>query len=140
MSAISTSNNGPRIVSSTYWGSDYDKKGAVYLSVNAGTWRLMLPTAFDSLTELLAAEGVAITRGIWRERGVLDAVEILFDDGSESPFAFHIGTSQVDRLPPGDDRTERKIVLYGPGPTELGELPCFYRRGKIPCLKEWKLP
>ena len=36
-------NNGPEIISPNYWDSDYAKKGYVYLSVNAGAFRLRGP-------------------------------------------------------------------------------------------------
>ena len=40
-----TTNHGPLILSSTFWGSEYDQTGKLFVSVNAGAIRLLVPAA-----------------------------------------------------------------------------------------------
>ena len=48
-----------------------------------------------------SAKTVVISRGPWPDGGKADAVEALFDDGTE--LVIHFGVEQVDRLLPNTD-------------------------------------
>jgi hypothetical protein len=134
--------NGPEIISTNYWQTKHAQRGLFYLSTNAGCFRLLVPAVQEgAIAEMATAREVIISRGVWPERGRHDALEILFEDDSDSPFALHIVTEQVDRLPDASDRDRPgqparwKLAVW----TEAGkllELPCRYRLvKKIPCLK-----
>lgn len=139
MAKFTVQNDGPEIVTSDYWASSLAREGHVYLTPNAGVWRLLVPEGWRHLADAKAAAGVCITRGSLYGR---DAVEILFDDGSQNPLALHTTTQAVERLPADDDGHKlRTITVWGDGPEKLLELPCYYRlRPSLPCLEDWKKP
>ena len=81
-------NNGQLILASNYWNSDYARAGKVYLSVNAGAFRLLLPDLFTSeLADMRTALEVFISRGPWPAQRCSDAIELLFDDWTDNPYA-----------------------------------------------------
>lgn len=68
-----------------------------------------------------------------------DALEILFEDGSESPFAVHLLVEQADRVPAASDegRTFRLAIWTENG--KRGEMPARYRRvPRLPWLEPWE--
>lgn len=142
MSVIQVENDGPEIISTNFWDSEYAENGYVFLSINAGCFRLLVPSMAlnDALWD---ASKVLITRGPFPAQGRNDTLEILFEDGTESPFCFFIGTNQVDRMPLDSDRDSPgrppkwSFSLY----TDAGKhfsLPARYRLAKkIPHLKPW---
>lgn len=139
---IEIQNDGPKIVASNYWDSQAARDGYVYLSANAGSWRLLVPSDWAGLAEMgESVEGVCITRGSYPRLGFADGVEILFDDKSDAPYCLHISTASIDRLPPGSDREQRSIIIYGPGAVEIARHRCLYRtRSTLPCLDPWRQP
>src|SRR3990167_2306796 len=101
---LTIENDGPRIVRTNYWSSEHAARGAFYVSVNAGAFRVLVPEAVrDVVAEMRTAKEVVISRGPWPAERRDDALELLFDDGSASPFALHIGVEQIDRLPSAQD-------------------------------------
>lgn len=100
---ITITNNGPLIKRTNYWNSQYAKWGAIYLSLNAGAWRILVPPAQAAamLAEMRTGKEVIFSRGPWPEQNRADALEVMFDDGSDGPFALHIGQEQWDVLPTG---------------------------------------
>lgn len=101
---LSIKNNGPDIEETNYFESEYAKRGIFYVSVNAGAFRLLVPPQYESaIPEFLTAREVVVSRGPWPENRRADAIEILFDDHTDSPYALHFGTEQIDRLPPKED-------------------------------------
>jgi hypothetical protein len=140
---IETRNNGPLIVSSTYWGSDMEKMGLLYLSINAGAFRLLLPAGREDLVEeMRTGKTIVISRGPWADpvgRGN-DSLEILFDDGTKTPFSIHLGAPQADRLPADSDAGRECIlsVWMAPGgvPEMVFQSKCWYRLApRIPFLQ-----
>ena len=137
-------NNGPEIISTNYWSSQAAQKGYVFLSVNAGCFRLLVPTAQGiPIDDIMTAQVVLITRAPWPEIGNRDALELLFEDNTDDPFVINIVSEQVDRMPLDRDRDRPgqpprwKFAVY----TEDGkifECPARYRKAKrLPCLKRW---
>ena len=105
MDLISVHNDGPDIVETDYWATPNAAQGYFYLSINAGAFRLLVPEAHTAaLRDWASAREVIISRGPWREGGKGDAIEILIEDGSDSPYVIHMGTDQTDRLPLDADR------------------------------------
>lgn len=109
---VKTVNNGPEIVSTSYWHTEAALRGYVYLSINAGCFRLLVPDAFVTVNSWIKeaisrADCVIITRGPWREMGKSDGIEILFEDHSDEPYALHIVPEQVELMPAASARQAR---------------------------------
>ena len=137
---LEITNEGPAIVSTNYWETDFAEAGAVYLSVNAGTFRLLLPDRLNpALNNMRTAREVIISRGPWPAQRRTDAIEILFDDGSASPYVIHIGLEQIDRLPfDSDAGRSSECTVWTRGPKLELSLPARYRRSvKLPDLSPW---
>jgi len=143
--SIKIENNGPALVWTNYWESQYAAQGYVYLSINAGCFRLLVPKGKGiPLDDMREASVVLITRGPWPEIGKYEALEIIFDDGSDEPSFIHIAADLVDRMPVDSDRDRpgqppRWILsVYNQDGKQL-ELPARYRKAKkIPYLKRWE--
>lgn len=137
MPTLTTRNDGPRILASDYWGGEYDAAGYAVMDGNAGAVRLLLPTGMDGVADMRAARGVAITVGRHAQLG-REMVEILFDDGSDAPFALYLAPEACSRLP-GKNRSA-PFLVYGPGPELLIETVCAVRRAQLPHLAPWRSP
>ncbi len=142
---IEVLNDGQKIIDTNYCNSEYAKKGYVVLSINDGCFRLLVPTGRGvPIDDIKTGKVALVTRGPWTDMGGRDAIELLFEDYTDSPFVLHIVTEQVDRLPLDRDRDRPgqpprwKFALY----TEEGkvfECPARYRKAKsLPCLKKWR--
>jgi hypothetical protein len=132
---ISVSNDGPKVVDTNYWSSDLARRGMLYLSVNAACIRLFAPSALNAgdltgVTEVIVSRG-RVSRG--------DAVELLFEDGSNTPFVITLSVGQCDRLPASSDQGRAlKVALYQNGQC-VREWPARYRIVKrLPCLAPWR--
>lgn len=138
---IETVNHGALIVSSTYWGSEMERAGKRYCSVNAGAIRLLMPASLRAeVEEMRTSKQVILSRGPWPANGLPEAVELLFDDGSDSPFVIHLSPESFDLLP-AKPAAGREWVLSvwdrkkGRAHKAL-ERPCHWRRVPvIPWLK-----
>jgi len=105
---IQIENRGQAIVKTNYWDSEYAQAGMFYLSWNAGAARLLVPDAQKlTLPEMRTAKYVIVSRGPWDDHGGRDALELLFEDGSDAPFAVHLVSEQTDRPDPGDGSGRR---------------------------------
>lgn len=138
---IVTQNNGQEILSCSYWGTHAEQEGYYYLSPNAGCFRLLAPGKSDrQIAEMQSARTVIISRGPWPDQNRPDALEVLFDDDTQSPFALHLTIEQCERLPAATDAGREFVFALwtGPTPQKVFTRPCFYRlTPKIPCLKPW---
>lgn len=93
-------NAGPLIASTTFWDTGYAAAGKMYLSVNAGAFRLLLPKQWaGALPEMATARVVRVIRGPAERIGKADAIRIMFDDASDSPYQIDLSLEQCDRLP-----------------------------------------
>lgn len=133
-------NDGPVVSRTDFFDSEYAAKGALYLSWNAGAARVLVPDNRQGwLNEMATAREVIISRGPWPAKGASDALELLFDDGTDSPFAVRIGVDQTDRLIP-DQRIETGLeVLVITRAGVVLRLPGRYRRvAQVPCMQAWE--
>ncbi len=138
-------NDGPELLETNYWDLEHAKKGYLHLSINAGCFRLLLPKAAGvSEEEMKSCSVVLVTRGPWPSEGKLDALEILFEDYSESPFMIHLSSQQCERMPLDSDRDRPgqnpkwMFALYNEE-GKVFECPARYRKAKrIPYMKAWK--
>lgn len=129
------SNNGQEIVSTDFWESKWNDNGMLYLSVNAGAFRLLVPDNcrdFD-LNEVNTAKVIVISTG--KGMGRECVFEILYDDYTNSPYSMHFGTEQSDRIPT-ESKGEFRFIIYKKGMEKVLDTKCYYRKvNKIPCLK-----
>jgi hypothetical protein len=140
---ILTENHGPLILSSNYWGSEMERANKRYVSVDAGAVRLLMPASLrHEIEEMRSAQYVVLSRGPWPNAGLPDAVEFLFEDGTDSPFAIQLSPESFEMIP-AEPPEGREWVLSvwdlkkGKAHKAL-ERRCHWRRvPKIPWLKPW---
>ncbi len=145
MTLIKLENNGPELVATNYWITEHAAKGFVYLSANAGSFRLLVPKSSGlSIPDMQnGAQYAIISRGSWAKQGNRDALEILLEDHSDTPLTIHILRDQADMLP-ADTEVDRPgqpprwtLAVYSENGKQF-ELPARYRRVEtIPYLKGW---
>lgn len=134
---LTITNNEGEIASTNYWETEASQKGLFYLSTNAGVLRLLVPVANESwlpdMTE--GVKEVVLTRG--RFNNVNDVVEIMFEDGSPSPFALHIAHEQLDRLwLREDERKPHRFTIWAKDRGKIAEFTCWLRRAaNLPYMK-----
>lgn len=140
MTTITISNNGQEIEFTNYWDSEHARRGYVFLSWNAGAGRLLIPDSQGALLpEMKSGKYVIVSRGPWIDQGGRDAVELLFEDGTDSPFALHLVAEQCDRMIPATDQGGGLVVTAWTRAGEQLRLPAKYRKvDEIPCLAPWK--
>jgi hypothetical protein len=141
---ILTENHGPLIVSSTYWDSAIEEAGKVWISVNAGTIRILVPRVVRRIiNDMRNAKYVILSRGPWPDKKLDDAIELLFEDGSDEPFCLHLSPESFDNLP-GEPEVGREWALSvwdlkKGKPHKSVERKCHWRRvAKLPCLQPWE--
>lgn len=126
-------NDGPRIVATNYWDLPAARAGKVLVSINAGAFRVLLPPALEpALADMATARECVVSRGPWPGAGLRDALEILFDDGSDSPYALHLAPESFDRLPTAENAGLAWILSAWTQPRrgvphKALERPCYYR-------------
>ena len=127
------------ITETNYWESEYALGGFFYLSLNAGGYRLLVPPIHEgSVDEMQTGKVAVISRGPWTAQGKQDAVEIMFDDDSDSPYVLHLDAVQLDRMPMASDQGWKGTLLVYTRELHLAlTLPVYYRQVKeLPCLKK----
>jgi hypothetical protein len=139
-------NDGAEIKATNYFDTPGARAGKFFLSLNAGAFRLLVPiTQYMALAEMRTARGAAVSRGNHDgTKGLTgDGVEVLFDDGTDSPFALHLGMASLHSIPPASE-SGRRVVLsvwtagQGGGVTKALELPCTFRvADRLPDLRPW---
>lgn len=91
---ITIRNDGQALVATNYWDSEHAARGLCYLSANAGALRLLVPSAAgDMLADMRTGKRVTIEPSA-HAAGLID---IVFDDGTDAPFALAIDPQQIDR-------------------------------------------
>jgi hypothetical protein len=143
-STLRITNHGPLIVASNYWDSELARAGKLFVSVNAGAIRILLPPAsYGALGDMRAAKECVLSRGPWPKEGRTDAIEILFDDDSDQPFALHLTPESFSLLPaepPAGHEWVVSVWTQKDGkPHKALERLCHWRRvDQVPYMKTWK--
>lgn len=139
MSLLTIRNAGQRILVTNYWDNEHAAAGLFYLSWNAGAGRLLVPDSQTAaLADMRSAECVIVSRGPWPQAGKAEALELLFEDHSDSPFAIHLGAEQTDRLIPDIQQGGGFVIAAWTRAGEQLRLPGKYRRvARLPCLDPW---
>lgn len=136
---ITITNRGQAIAETDYWSSEQARAGYLFLSWNAGAGRVLLPDSQKQmLREMKTAEFVIVSRGPWVDQGGREALELLFEDHSDSPFSVTLLAEQCDRLLPEVDQGGGFLVsVWTRGGLKLS-LPGKYRAvDALPCLEPW---
>jgi hypothetical protein len=136
---IAIQNQGQRIVSTDYWDSEHAKAGYFFLSWNAGAARILVPDSQKAvLREMRGAKHVIVSQGPWTDQGGREALELLWEDGSDSPFCLHLVAEQCDRLIPETDQGGGFVVAAWTRSGQKQRWPGKYRIvDHIPCLDPW---
>lgn len=145
-------NNGPLIVSTSYWKTERAKLGLIFCSVNAGAIRMLLPKKLASdqriLDDMDTAKVCLLTRGVLKLPAAPPAeegIELMWDDGSVSPFAIYLTAEAFDMLPaeppPGGRSWMVTIWVEDEAtgqPRHVRTFPCYWRRAdRLPYLKPY---
>lgn len=111
-------NDGPRVVSTDYWQTEHAARGLVYVSGNAGVWRLLLPrAAHGCLPGIRTGKSVSIEPSLQEPARCWDVV---FEDGSDSPFFIAVDSRQFDRAVEPGRNVRLTIYPEGLDPIEFG--------------------
>ena len=136
-------NDGENIAKSNYWGSEIERAGKFFLSLNSGAYRLLWPRCRKGyIREMKTAKEVVISLTPQStEAGGM--VEILFDDHTPSPFVLYTSTLGVDRLATPAGILQLKFSLWSADfagkPVCKFRRPCFIRVvSGLPCLQPVK--
>lgn len=141
---IQTTNEGPLITASNFWQSEAARRGFLYLSINAGAFRLLVPssrrTAIRDMRQ--GARHVVISmlsRELWRDGAY--CVEWLVEDGSSSPWSCQLSAGQIDRAPgPADVGIQWRASVWEESagrPHQCMELPAYFQIvPRLPWLKK----
>lgn len=118
---IEIQNDGPEILSTNYWQTEHAQHGLLYLTGNGGTWRLLVPPAAgEMIAEMRTGKSVTIEPSIQAPGRCWD---IVFEDGTESPYAVALDKQQVDRkMEPG-----KCTLSVWTRAGKAMELPCVIR-------------
>lgn len=102
-------NESAKIVSTNFWDSEYDRRGLVYLSVNAGALRLLLPKnkAGEWLKEIKTSKKCVIEKSA--NPGYVDLV---FEDGTDAPFALSVHVEKQTDSDLALNRANLKMIVY----------------------------
>jgi hypothetical protein len=129
-------NNGPEIFSSNFWDSE---TASFFLSVNAGAARLLIPDSRIDEIRKMTGKLVILSRGPCWPQADKDAIEIMFDDGSKTPYSIQLMEEQTDQLISasmhGRDLT---FSAWGKNAVKIFERPARFRTViRLPCLEAW---
>ena len=85
---------------------------------------------------MASAQYVIVSKGKWEGR---DALELLFEDGSEAPYSIHLVTEQTDRIIPDHQHGERFAFAIWAKEGLVKSLTGKYRVvDTLPCLEPWE--
>jgi hypothetical protein len=136
---LTIQNRGQAIAHTNYWDSDHARRGYLYLTWNAGAARLLIPdVAKPLLHDMKNAQEVIVSRGPWTAHDHRDALELLWEDHTDTPFAIHLVAEQTDRLLPETDQGSGFVVTAWTRGGCKARWPGRYRVvDAIPCLQPW---
>lgn len=142
---ITVGNDGPRLVSTNYYDTPQAQQGFLFASWNAGVLRILLPdNQAHVLPDMQSARNIVVTKGQHFAYG-LELFEILFDDGTDEPFAVLLDPRNSDRQVGKESHgktldvhvyTREGCAGIWPGRFRLAPLPCLMPINWLP--QPWK--
>lgn len=103
---LTIDNHGPLILSSNFWRTEQAAAGALYLSVNAGAFRLLVPASQRAAISDMRPGAKYIVVSMLRAsewRAGEYCAEWMVEDGGGTPWSCHLSAGQIDRAPGPDD-------------------------------------
>jgi hypothetical protein len=143
MSPVEIINHGPLIASTNYWTLAVEEAAKVFVSVNAGAIRVLVPRAHRRIIEeMRTGKHCVLSRGPWPAMRLEEAVEIIWDDGTDDPFALHLSPESFDLLPAEPPEGQEWIVsawdVKKGKPHKAVERVCHWRRvPQLPYMLPW---
>ncbi|WHF85236.1 hypothetical protein QDX08_24305 (plasmid) [Escherichia coli] len=132
-------NEGQAVAGTDYWQSVQAQAGYVYLSWNCRrSQALLCPGCGKTFTQEMRGAGYTSSsvRGALHGR---DALELVFEDGSDAPFVIHMLSEQCDRLLPENNQGVGFVVtVWTRGGNQLrypGKVPCWPEN--LPDVSPW---
>lgn len=103
------SNDGPMIIDTNFWESEYNALGLFFLSQNTGASRLLVPDSKVALlAELEATRFVEIEHDRLAGRPVIN---LWFEDGTANPFRLQMSDAHLDLWPRRTNASSRLLVF-----------------------------
>lgn len=104
--ALTITNHGSLITASNFWETGAALRGRLYLSLNAGAIRLMVPDNQRArISDMRPRSKYVVVSFLpaekWREGAY--AVEWMVEDGRGDPWSCHLSPGQIDRMPLAED-------------------------------------
>lgn len=134
---IITKNDGPELVFTNFWDAEIGAQNYAF-SVNAGCLRLLVPNCHTpSLPDMMECEYV-VASILKKIRLKAFAIELLFEDHSQTPFSIHMCPEACLSLFPlaENSKVPRKMTIWTEGLNKVAELPIFSRDvPRLPWLK-----
>lgn len=136
-------NDGPDIVETNYWKTEWADRGIIALSLNARTFRILLPDSMaGQVADMRTGKTIIISKGTiskGKHRGKL-GYEVLFDDGTDSPYSLLLDGQQMVSPHPADSEHGREVQVsvWTRGPRRVLDAPARFRVvSRLPCLQPW---
>jgi hypothetical protein len=136
--ALVIKNDGQEILSSNFWDSE---TASFFLSVNAGAARLLIPDSkIGEIGKMMKGNLVILSRGPCWPQADKDAIEIMFDDGSKTPYSIQLMAEQTDDLIPASMHGKNfTFSAWRKNAVKTFERPARFRMVKrLPCLEAWR--
>jgi hypothetical protein len=98
-------NQGKLIAETNFWSSDFNANGKVFLSINAGCARLLIPDVLKArlVAEIQTAKYAILSRTPIQPQAGRISLQILFEDDSGNPYSIQLTHESTDRMPSVDD-------------------------------------
>lgn len=142
---ITITNHGQLITNTNYWELAVEEAGKIFVSCNAGAIRVLVPRVHRRIIEdMRAAKCCVLSRGPWPDMQLKEAIEILWDDLTDDPFALHLSPESFDLLPAPPPLGQEWICstwdIKRGRPHKAVERVCYWRRvPQLPWLKKWEV-
>lgn len=134
---IRIANNGPEIAAINFWDPEIGAQNYAF-SVNAGCLRLLVPNCHTPcLPDMVGCEYV-VASIIKKIQPKKFAIELLFEDHTQTPFSIHMCPGTCLGLFPlaENSKVARKMAIWTEGLNKVAELPIYSRDvPKLPWLK-----
>ena len=90
---IAIANDGQDIRTTNYWNTGFAMAGLCFVCTNAGAIRLLVPKAGECyIDEMRTGKKVTVERGFQNPL----AVDVVFEDGTDTPFRISMDRQQID--------------------------------------------